>query len=125
MSGMIGAEAQLKEALDLLETKLGVVCVPIKVSGAFHSPLMEPARIEFEDRLTSIEFREPAVPVISNVNALPYCRENIRSGLSQQLTSPVKWTETIRYLKGNGENDFCEIGPGRVLARLISRIGCV
>ena len=118
-----GAEAQLEKALDLLEANLGAVCVQLQVSGAFHSPLMESARIEFEVQLASVVFHEPSVPVISNVTARPYSRENIGSGLSQQITSPVNWIGTIRYLKSMGENDFSEIGPGGVLTRLASRIG--
>jgi trans-AT polyketide synthase/acyltransferase/oxidoreductase domain-containing protein len=83
---------------------------------------MEDARIELDRRLATIEFREPVIPAISNVNAKPYARECMRGLLGRQLTEPVRWMDAIRYLMGKGERDFIEVGPGQVLTQLVKRI---
>lgn len=117
-----GEDAQLHAAIAILSERLGAACVALNVSGAFHSPLMEDARADFARRLATLTFREPAVPVIANVDARPYSAGGIRAGLARQLTWPVRWTETIRYLLERGETAFVEIGPGRVLTQLVERI---
>jgi trans-AT polyketide synthase/acyltransferase/oxidoreductase domain-containing protein len=116
------AETDLAQAEDLLSRALGAVCVRLNVSGPFHSPIMEDARIELDRRLATIEFREPVIPAISNVNAKPYARECMRGLLGRQLTEPVRWMDAIRYLMGKGERDFIEVGPGQVLTQLVKRI---
>lgn len=117
-----GETAQLRTALQWLADRFGAACVELNVSGAFHSPLMEEARVEFGKRLTTVAFRELATPVIANVGARPYATGGIRAGLEQQLTSPVRWTDTIHYLLDQGETEFVEVGPGRVLTQLLERI---
>ncbi|MGV2287176.1 ACP S-malonyltransferase [Trinickia sp. YCB016] len=117
-----GETEQLRAALQWLGDRLGAVCVELNVSGAFHSPLMEDARAEFGNRLAAVAFREPVTPVIANVGARPYVAGGMRAGLEQQLTSPVRWTDTIRYLLDQGETEFVEVGPGRVLTQLVDRI---
>jgi malonyl CoA-acyl carrier protein transacylase len=117
-----GETGHLGAALHWLEEHLGAVCVELNVSGAFHSPLMEDARVEFCKRLAAVAFCEPVTPVVANVSARPYPAGGIPVGLAQQLTSPVRWTDTIRYLLAQGETDFVEVGPGRVLTQLVERI---
>lgn len=96
--------------------------IPLKVSGAFHSPFMQPAQQEFATFLQNFTFASPTIPVISNVTAQPYQPNTIPSLLAQQITSSVLWTQSIEYLIGKGETVFEEIGPGKVLTGLISRI---
>jgi malonyl CoA-acyl carrier protein transacylase len=98
------------------------VYLPLAVTGAFHSVLMEPARLEFDQFLDQFTFSEPKVPVIANLNALPYPAENIGKTLALQIDHPVQWLQSIRYLLLRSESDFEEIGPGKVLTNLVSRI---
>jgi malonyl CoA-acyl carrier protein transacylase len=94
----------------------------LKTSGAFHSRYMEEAKREFEVFLNAFEFSDLNIPVISNVHARPYKQSDIKQNLIQQITNPVKWTESIRYLMGRGEMKFEEIGAGNVLTGLVRRI---
>lgn len=96
--------------------------LPLNVSGAFHSPLMEPARIEFEEYLGSFSFSPPKIPVISNVEAAPYPENGIAELLAKQITSPVRWVETIQYFRKLPEPSIEEIGPGNVLKGLLRQI---
>lgn len=96
--------------------------IPLKVSGAFHSPFMEPARKEFESFLGQFEFGKPSIPVISNVEALPYPEDGVADLLALQITSPVRWVETVQYLNQQPNPTFEEIGPGKVLQGLIRQI---
>jgi malonyl CoA-acyl carrier protein transacylase len=97
--------------------------IPLNVSGAFHSPFMEPARKEFEAFLQSFTFQPPSIPVLSNVAAAPYPNDGIADLLAQQITSPVRWVETIQWLKQQPNPVFEEVGPGKVLRGLIRQIG--
>ncbi|AQS18313.2 ACP S-malonyltransferase [Clostridium beijerinckii] len=96
--------------------------VILNVSGAFHSRYMNGIRKEFEQLLNSISFNKLSIPVISNVYAREYEEEKIKDTLLMQINNSVKWTESICYLRGKGEMEFEEIGPGRVLRGLIRRI---
>lgn len=96
--------------------------LPLKTSGAFHSRYMEEARKDFEIFLQAFTFSDLHIPVISNVHARPYKQSAIKQNLIEQITSPVKWTESIRYLIGLGEMNFEELGPGKVLTGLFRRI---
>ncbi|WP_024834506.1 ACP S-malonyltransferase [Ruminiclostridium josui] len=96
--------------------------IPLKTSGAFHSRYMEKAKVEFENFISDISLNEPKIPVISNVTARPYIKTEIKRNMVNQITHPVKWTESIRYLLGFGELEFNEIGAGKVLTGLFSRI---
>lgn len=94
----------------------------LKTSGAFHSRYMAEAGKEFEMFLNTFELQPLTIPVISNVHARPYPSSNLKQNLIDQMTHPVKWTESIRYLMGLGEMEFEEIGSGKVLTGLIQRI---
>jgi malonyl CoA-acyl carrier protein transacylase len=96
--------------------------IPLKVSGAFHSRLMEEARQEFIGYIDQFTFNPLSIPVISNVTARPYKFENISRLLTDQITHSVKWTESMCYLMGKGVEEFAEIGPGKVLAGLMKKI---
>ncbi len=96
--------------------------IALDVSGAFHSRHMSDAKNEFESFLNSFSFNELTMPVISNVTALPYENANIKQNLANQITHSVRWTDSIQFLVEKGEEDFIEVGPGKVLTGLIKRI---
>ncbi len=97
--------------------------LPLSVSGAFHSPLMEPARIELAKAIDKTEVKTPSCPIYQNVSA---CAETdpkvIKENLLLQLTSPVKWTQTVKNMIADGAGEFRELGPGTVLQGLVKRI---
>jgi len=94
----------------------------LNVSGAFHTPYMEEARVEFERFAESFEYGELQIPVISNVTARPYEQDRIKEYIVTQITSPVKWTESIRYLLAVGVCEFDEAGSEQVVKKLAKRI---
>lgn len=94
----------------------------LKVSGAFHSRYMESAKEEFEKYLHTVTFNTPEIPVISNFYARPYEDADIKTTLANQITGSVKWTESIRYLLGQGVENIIQIGPGNVLSGLVNAI---
>jgi [acyl-carrier-protein] S-malonyltransferase len=97
--------------------------LPLKVGGAFHSPLMEPARVKLADAILSTPFATPVCPVYQNVDAKPYTSpEAIKSNLISQLTSPVRWTQIVQNMVADGGTLFTELGPGTVLQGLIKKI---
>jgi [acyl-carrier-protein] S-malonyltransferase len=95
----------------------------LPVGGAFHSPLMEPARIELESAINSTHFNEPLCPVYQNVCASAVSSSNeIKQNLIAQLTAPVKWTQSVEQMTADGATQFIEVGPGKVLQGLIKKI---
>lgn len=95
----------------------------LKVGGAFHSPLMEPARLELEEAIRSTEFSTPHCPVYQNVDAKPHTEpQEIKENLISQLTSPVRWTQSVQQMLADGATEFVELGPGNVLQGLIKKI---
>lgn len=95
----------------------------LKVGGAFHSPLMEPARAELADAIAHTDFHDPKCPVYQNVNAEPQTDpETIKKNLIAQLTAPVRWTQTIQNMIAAGADTFVEVGPGAVLQGLVKKI---
>ena len=97
--------------------------LPLPVSGAFHSPLMEPARAELAEAIESTAFSAPVCPIYQNVSAAPETDpECIKRNLLAQLTSPVRWTQSVKAMLQDGADVFTEIGPGTVLQGLIKRI---
>ncbi len=97
--------------------------LPLQVGGAFHSPLMEPAREELAKAIESTHFSIPMCPVYQNVNALPSVDVSvIRKNLIAQLTSPVRWTQSVQNMVKDGGKMFVECGPGKVLQGLVKKI---
>ncbi len=94
----------------------------LPVGGAFHSPLMEPARQELEAAIADATFNTPVCPIYQNVDAKPYTDpESIKQNLIAQLTSPVRWTQIVQNMVKDGFTDFTELGPGNVLQGLIKK----
>ena len=97
--------------------------LPLKVGGAFHSPLMRPAKEELQKAIEATEFKAPRCPVYQNVDAKPYTDPvAIKANLIAQLTSSVRWTETVNNMIADGADDFTECGPGKALQGMIGRI---
>ena len=95
----------------------------LPVGGAFHSPLMDQAKKELEDAINKTIFSDPICPIYQNVSGLPYSSEiEIKENLISQLTSPVKWTQSIMQMVEDGAEKFIEVGPGRVLQGLVRKI---
>ena len=113
-----GPVADINKANEIL-SKEALMCVPLKVSSAFHSRYMESAAKEFEQFLNQFTFSNINAQVISNVTVQPYTNETIKDNLVRQISNPVRWSETISYIKNKGGTEFIEIGPGNVLTRLM------
>jgi len=120
ISGTIAGVQQACEKLKAAGAKRALI---LPVGGAFHSPLMEPAREELQDAIMSTTFSNPACPVYQNVNAQPNIEpELIMENLINQLTAPVRWTQTVQEMVQNGATRFTEVGPGNVLQGLVKKI---
>jgi [acyl-carrier-protein] S-malonyltransferase len=97
--------------------------MPLPVGGAFHSPLMEPAREKLASAIEATDFRTPTCPVYQNVDAQPYTDPaQIKANLIAQLTAPVRWTQTVERMVADGAAKFVEVGPGKVLLGLVKKI---
>jgi [acyl-carrier-protein] S-malonyltransferase len=95
----------------------------LPVGGAFHSPLMQPARVELEAAIRATNFNQPVCPVYQNVTASAVSDpEQIKNNLIEQLTAPVKWTQTVQQMANDGATIFVEVGPGKVLQGLVKKI---
>lgn len=117
-----GEVAGIEEAMTLAKGAGAKRAVPLTVSGAFHSPLMAPAKAGLRDRLEKINFSDPRFPVVSNVTAEPVLRGGeARELLVEQLTAPVRWAASIQRMVGDGVERFFELGPGSVLCGLNRR----
>ena len=113
----------IEKACELLKEKGAKRALKLSVGGAFHSPLMESARIELSQAIHQTSFSTPICPVYQNVNAYPQTNpENIKQNLIAQLTAPVRWTQTIKNMINDGATEFIELGPGDVLKGLIKKI---
>jgi [acyl-carrier-protein] S-malonyltransferase len=118
-----GAAQALAEANKLAKTRGARALLPLKVSGAFHSALMEPVIAEFSKIVSNVRFRPPIIPVISNVTARPLPDvDSIKKELVKQLRNCIQWQGSVEYMMHSGVTTFYEIGPGRVLSGLIRRI---
>lgn len=118
-----GSIEGIDKAIEILKAKGAKRALKLAVGGAFHSPLMEPARMELEEAIRNTEFRKPVCPVYQNVNALPSDDpEIIKSNLVLQLTSPVLWTQSVLNMIKGGATSFVEVGPGCVLQGLIKKV---
>lgn len=97
--------------------------LPLPVGGAFHSPLMEPARAELEEAIKSTTFKQPVCPIYQNATANPSTDvEVIKKNLIDQLTAPVRWTQSVQAMVADGASEFIESGPGNVLQGLVKKI---
>jgi malonyl CoA-acyl carrier protein transacylase len=115
---MAGPEDAVYDASRVARTR-GLRAIRLPIRGAFHSPLMEPARAPFEEALAAVELRPLAVPVISCVTAEPF--DDVRQRLADALVQPVRWCEVLEALAERGVTRFVEVGPGRVLTGLVRR----
>lgn len=117
-----GTISGVEKASALLKDKVKLV-VALKVGGAFHSPLMEPARVELAEAINKTEIHSPICPIYQNVDAQPHTDPfEIKCNLIAQLTSPVCWTQSVQRMVTDGAEEFIELGPGKVLTGLIKRI---
>lgn len=118
-----GSKAGIELAAEQLKAAGAKRVLPLAVSGAFHSPLMEPARQELAEAIEATHFVKPVCPVYQNVDAKPYSDpDQIKANLVAQLTSPVRWTQTVLNMLADGAEEFIELGPGQVLTGLIAKI---
>lgn len=118
-----GEKEAVEKACAALKEAGAKRALPLPVSGAFHSPLMEPAREELAEAIDHTPFKAPVCPVYQNVTARPSSDPmEIKDNLLRQLTSPVRWTESVRSMIADGAGRFVEIGPGTVLQNLVRRI---
>ena len=118
-----GEKEAVLAACDALKAAGAKRALPLPVGGAFHSPLMEPARAELAKAIEATEVKAPRCPIYQNVTALPETDPvRIKDNLLKQLTSPVRWTQSVKNMLANGAASFLELGPGTVLQGLIKRI---
>lgn len=118
-----GEKEAIEKACELLKAAGAKRALPLSVGGAFHSPLMEPARVRLAEAIEKTEVKAPVCPIYQNVNALPETDPvKIKENLLKQLTSPVRWTQTVKNMIADGAVNFKEFGPGAVLQGLIKRI---
>lgn len=118
-----GSVPGIEKACELMKAAGAKRALPLKVGGAFHSPLMDPAKIELEAAINATEVHTPKCPVYQNVDALPHTDPaEIKKNLVAQLTASVRWTQTVKNMVADGATDFTECGPGAVLQGLIKKI---
>jgi [acyl-carrier-protein] S-malonyltransferase len=118
-----GAKDAVARAGELARERGAKRVIPLAVSGAFHSPLMEPAAVRLQTELGIAPILRPAMPVVANVSAEPVAEpDEIRALLARQVKCPILWTQSMRRMVADGFTDFVEVGPGKVLAGLMKRI---
>jgi [acyl-carrier-protein] S-malonyltransferase len=118
-----GDEAAVRRAAELAREAGAKRVLPLNVSGAFHSPLMDVAQEGLREQLDAVALRDPAFPVVSNVSARPVRdADEARRLLVEQLTSPVRWVASTQAMLGQGTREFVEVGPGNVLGGLLKRV---
>ena len=118
-----GAVSAVEEACVKMKEAGARRALVLPVGGAFHSPLMEPARKELEEAISSASFRTPTCPIYQNVDAKPHTSpEEIKQNLIEQLTAPVRWTQIVEQMTNDGFAEFTELGPGTVLQGLVRKI---
>ncbi len=118
-----GEEPAIDAACEKLLAAGAKRALKLKVGGAFHSPCMEPARAELAEAIEKTQFNAPICPVYQNVDAKPHTDPTeIKSNLLVQLTAPVRWTQSVQNMVADGATEFVELGPGKVLQGLVSKI---
>ena len=120
---VVSGEKRALEDIIPLVKQAGGKAIPLSVSGAFHSPLMQTAAEKFASEVRKLRISVPRIPVIANVSAdFINSTEAIKQSLSRQINNPVRWEDSIRRMIAEGINTFIEVGPGRVLSKLVARI---
>ncbi|MEG0519204.1 MAG: ACP S-malonyltransferase [Bacteroidales bacterium] len=118
-----GEVEAVNEACALLKEAGAKRTLPLPVGGAFHSPMMDPARVELAQAIEKTTIVAPVCPVYQNVDAKPHtCPKEIKENLLIQLTAPVRWTQSVQNMVADGAAEFIELGPGKVLQGLINKI---
>jgi [acyl-carrier-protein] S-malonyltransferase len=118
-----GSVEGVQKAMELCKTAGAKRAIQLPVNGAFHSPLMEPARIQLAEAIEKTQFSIPICPVYQNVSTKPETNpDTIKNNLLLQLTAPVKWTQCVQAMVADGAAEFIEIGPGKVLQGLVKSI---
>jgi [acyl-carrier-protein] S-malonyltransferase len=118
-----GSDKGVKKAMELCKEKGAKLVKELVVSGAFHSPLMEPAQKTLQQEVEKSNFYDARFPIYANVTAQPVTqKEEIKNLLNEQVTSPVKWEDSIKNMINDGIEEFYEVGPGKVLQGLVKRI---
>lgn len=118
-----GKKDDVAKACELMKEAGAKRALPLQVGGGFHSPCMQPAKEELEKAIRATVFSKPVCPVYQNVDGKPYTDvENIKNNLIAQLTSPVRWAQTVKNMAADGATEFVELGPGTVLQGLIKKI---
>jgi len=118
-----GSNSGIDQAIEKLSAAGAKRAIKLNVGGAFHSPLMEPARVELEKAINETQFSNPVCPVYQNVNAVAVTDANeIKKNLIAQLTAPVRWTASVQNMIADGATSFTEVGPGNVLQGLIKKV---
>lgn len=118
-----GSISGIDKACEKLKEAGARRALPLSVGGAFHSPFMEPARQELAEGIKNTKFSDPICPIYQNVSASPSSKiEVIKENLIAQLTSPVRWTQSVQRMVEDGATDFIECGPGKVLQGLVKKI---
>ncbi|MBS1521591.1 MAG: ACP S-malonyltransferase [Bacteroidetes bacterium] len=118
-----GTIAGVDKACEKLTAAGAKRALKLNVGGAFHSPLMEAARVELEHAIVHTEIKEPVCPIYQNIDAKPYTDPaKIKHNLIAQLTGPVRWTQTVQHMIEDGATSFTEVGPGNVLQGLVKKV---
>ncbi|UEG53506.1 ACP S-malonyltransferase [Mucilaginibacter daejeonensis] len=118
-----GTIAGIDKACELLKEAGAKRALVLNVGGAFHSPLMESARVELEHAIVNTDIKAPVCPIYQNIDAKPYTDpEQIKHNLIAQLTGAVRWTQTVMHMLEDGATSFTEVGPGNVLQGLVKKV---
>ncbi|WP_428327560.1 ACP S-malonyltransferase [Mucilaginibacter sp.] len=118
-----GTIAGVDKACEELTAAGAKRALKLNVGGAFHSPLMEAARVELQHAIVNTEIKEPVCPIYQNIDAKPYTDPaQIKHNLIAQLTGPVRWTQTVKHMLEDGATSFTEVGPGSVLQGLVKKV---
>ena len=118
-----GEADRILQAIEMAKARGARRAVPLPVAGAYHSPLMATARLKFQTPMTAVTLRPPVVPVVANVTARPHGQpDEMRACLIEQVTAPVRWEASMRYLLAEGFTRFIELGPGTALTGFMKRI---
>jgi len=118
-----GSTAGIAKAIEIAKEKGARRALPLPVNGAFHSPFMEPARLELAEGIEKAAFAEAQIPVYQNVDASPHTEASeIKENLLKQLTASVRWTQTVQNMVAAGAAEFVEVGPGKALSGMIKKV---